>query len=43
MASNTTQTRIQRKLKKKKMGAKRKHANENHGSTPKFAVHPDKK
>jgi hypothetical protein len=42
MASNTTQTRTIRKKKLKKSGSKRKHANENKGSTPKFAIHPDK-
>ncbi|MBT4792757.1 MAG: hypothetical protein HON90_14375 [Halobacteriovoraceae bacterium] len=42
MSSNTTQTRTKRRMKKKKSGAKRKHANENKGTTPKFAIHPDK-
>ena len=43
MSSNTTQTRIRRKLKRKKAGAKRKNANENKGTTPKFAIHPENK
>jgi hypothetical protein len=43
MASNTTQTRCRRNLKAKKAGAKRKHANENKGTTPKFSIHPEKK
>ena len=42
MASNTTQTRKIRKQKTKRAGAKRKSANENKGTTPKFAIHPDK-
>jgi hypothetical protein len=42
MASNTTQTRIIRKTKTKKQGSKRKNANENKGSTPKFAIHQEK-
>ncbi|MEE2671811.1 MAG: hypothetical protein VYA54_08875 [Bdellovibrionota bacterium] len=42
MASNTMQTRCRRKLKLKKAGRKRKNRNENHGTTPKFAVHKEK-
>ena len=42
MASNTKQTKIIRKNKRKKAGAKRKAENRNKGTTPKFAIHPDK-
>ena len=42
MASNTKQTKVIRKNKKKKMGAKRKAENRNKGTTPKFSVHPEK-
>ena len=43
MASNTTQTRCRRRLKAKKAGSKRKNAIAINGSTPKFAIHKDKK
>ncbi len=39
MASNTTQTRFRRNLRKKNAGRKRKNRLENHGSTPVFPVH----
>ena len=39
MASNTKQLRVIRKNKKKAMGKKRKAANKNKGTTPKFAIH----
>lgn len=42
MASRTMQTRCRRRLKLKKMGKKRKAANRNKGTTPKFSIHPDK-
>ena len=43
MGSNTMKTRSRRALRLKKAGRDRKNANENHGSTPKFAIHKDKK
>lgn len=43
MASNTQITKCRRRLKLKKAGSKRKAADRNKGSTPKFAIHPDKK
>ncbi|MDD0853706.1 hypothetical protein HBN50_11400 [Halobacteriovorax sp. GB3] len=42
MVSLTRITRNKRSARKKKMGAKRKAANRNKGTTPKFAIHPDK-
>lgn len=39
MVSSTKQTTIVRKNKTKKSGAKRKAANKNKGTTPKFEVH----
>lgn len=39
MASNTQETRFKRKLRRKNAGRARKNALENHGTTPKFAVH----
>lgn len=39
MASNTTQTRFRRNLRKKNAGRKRKNRLENYGSTPAFPVH----
>jgi len=39
MASNTTETRFRRKLRRKKMGTKRKAKLRNQGTTPKFPVH----
>ena len=39
MGSKTMQTRTIRANKEKKQGRKRKNANKNHGTTPKFAVH----
>ena len=39
MASRTAITENRRKAKHKAMGAKRKAANRNKGTTPKFAVH----
>lgn len=41
MASNTKQTRIIRKNKKKKVGTRRKAEDRNKGTTPKFAIHQD--
>ncbi|MFW5887200.1 MAG: hypothetical protein ACOCUH_00195 [Bacteriovoracia bacterium] len=43
MASNTRITKTRRALKQRKAGAKRKAQNRNKGTTPKFAIHPDKK
>lgn len=43
MASLTKKTKKIRLSKKKKAGSSRKKKMENHGSTPKFAVHPDGK
>ena len=43
MVSNTRITKNRRANRKKNMGKKRKAANENKGTTPKFAIHPDKK
>lgn len=42
MSSPTKQTRIIRKNKKKKQGTKRKAADRNHGTTPKFPIHSEK-
>jgi len=42
MASNTKQLKAIRKNKKTKMGTRRKAANRNKGTTPKFAVHQNK-
>lgn len=39
MASNTTETRFRRKLRRKKMGKIRKAKLRNHGTTPVFPVH----
>ena len=41
MASRTAVTENRRKAKHRAMGAKRKAANRNKGTTPKFAVHED--
>ena len=43
MASRTKVTETKRAIKKKNAGAKRKALNRNKGTTPKFAVHTDKK
>ena len=43
MGSRTKQTRIRRKNKEKNTGRDRKNANENKGTTPKFAIHVEKK
>ncbi len=43
MASATRRTELQRKAKKAKQGTRRKKKNRNKGSTPKFAVHTNKK
>jgi len=43
MGSRTMKTRNIRRNKSTKQGKKRKHENNNKGSTPKFAIHPDKK
>ena len=43
MVSNTAVTRNKRENKKAKAGKKRKAANNNKGTTPKFSVHPEKK
>ncbi len=42
MVSNTRVTRNKRNAKRTKMGKKRKAANNNKGTTPKFAIHLDK-
>ncbi len=42
MVSRTAVTTIRRVNKLKKAGAKRKAANKNKGTTPKFAIHQDK-
>ncbi len=42
MASRTKETETKRSNKLKKSGAKRKKANRNKGTTPKFAVHQEK-
>ena len=39
MASNTTETRFKRNLRRKKMGKARKTKLQNQGTTPKFAIH----
>ena len=39
MASNTTETRFKRKLRRKKMGKARKTKLQNQGTTPKFDIH----
>ena len=41
MASRTAVTENRRKAKHRAMGAKRKTANRNKGTTPKFAIHED--
>ncbi|WP_255411277.1 hypothetical protein [Halobacteriovorax sp. HLS] len=41
MVSNTKITENRRRNKKTKAGAKRKAANKNKGTTPKFAIHQD--
>lgn len=41
MASRTAVTENRRKAKHRAMGAKRKAANRNKGTTPKFAIHED--
>ncbi len=41
MVSRTRITRNKRDNKKKKMGTKRKAANRNKGTTPKFKIHID--
>ena len=43
MGSLTKQLRRIRNTKKTKMGQKRKAKDRNQGSTPKFAIHEDKK
>ena len=43
MVSNTGVLKAVRASKKSKSGKKRKTANNNKGTTPKFKVHPDKK
>lgn len=43
MVSNTAVTRNKRENKKIKSGKKRKAANNNKGTTPKFSIHPEKK
>ncbi len=43
MVSNTKITETVRARKKQKSGAKRKAANRNKGTTPKFAIHAAKK
>lgn len=42
MASRTKRTRLIRNKKKKNKGLRRKKLNRNKGSTPKFAIHPEK-
>lgn len=42
MVSNTRITKTKRANKRKKQGQKRKAANRNKGTTPKFAIHLDK-
>lgn len=39
MASNTTQTRFRRNLRKKNAGRKRKNRLEKYGTTPVFPIH----
>ncbi|EQC46581.1 hypothetical protein [Bacteriovorax sp. Seq25_V] len=41
MVSRTRVTENRRTIRKKKMGVKRKAANKNKGTTPKFKVHLD--
>ena len=41
MASRTAVTEARRKAKHRAMGAKRKAADRNKGTTPKFAIHED--
>ncbi len=41
MASRTAVTENRRKAKHRAMGAKRKAANRNKGTTPKFAIHEE--
>jgi hypothetical protein len=41
MASNTKFTKFRRKIRRAKAGRKAKNARENHGTTPKFAVHTE--
>ncbi|RLA60262.1 MAG: hypothetical protein DRQ89_13060 [Epsilonproteobacteria bacterium] len=43
MVSNTKVLKNRRRNKKKNMGKERKAANKNKGTTPKFAIHEDKK
>ena len=43
MVSNTAMTRVKRSNKLKKAGKRRKAANNNKGTTPKFSIHPEKK
>ena len=42
MVSNTAMTRVKRSNKLKKAGKRRKAANNNKGTTPKFSIHPEK-
>lgn len=42
MVSNTRISKIKRARKTQKAGQKRKAANRNHGTTPKFAIHVEK-
>jgi hypothetical protein len=39
MASNTTETRFKRNLRRKKMGKARKTKLQNQGTTPRFDIH----
>jgi hypothetical protein len=43
MVSNTRVTKSRRARKKVNAGRKRKNANNNNGTTPKFAIHQEKK
>ncbi|EQC50353.1 hypothetical protein M899_2532 [Bacteriovorax sp. BSW11_IV] len=43
MVSRTKATWTRRDRKTKNAGAKRKAANRNKGTTPKFSIHPEKK
>ena len=43
MPSRTGRTRLQRKIRKARKGLKRKKANRNKGTTPKFPIHLDAK
>jgi hypothetical protein len=43
MVSNTKVLKNKRRNKKKNTGKERKAANKNKGTTPKFAIHEDKK